>query len=261
MTRSNVLIAALDDSAAARPVLDAAQHLASFVHADVHAVHVREDGSGSTAQALAEAADVPFHARGGRDADVVGELDEARHDLHASGIVAGARGAPSATRPVGHVALRLVQELGVPVVLVPPLADDRELKRVLVALEGDGESEALTALMEQLDDDAPEIVALHVFAPEDLPMFGDEPGYEREAWADEFLRRAANAPHVSIRLELRVGNVVNEVPAAVRDLDVDLVAMGWHCTLEGGHGRVVQRTLESSSVPVLLLPIGRRAAL
>src|SRR5262249_57440368 len=127
----------------------------------------------------------------------------------------GARGGPSAPLPVGRVAFRFVKDLGVPVVLVPPLAGDRELKRVLVAVEGDGESEALTALMEQLDDDAPEIIALHVFAPEDLPMFGDEPGYEREAWADEFLRRAANAPHVSVRLELRVGNVVNEVPAAV----------------------------------------------
>jgi nucleotide-binding universal stress UspA family protein len=260
MTQTN-LIAALDDSAAARPVLDVARHLAAIANASVHAVHVCEDGSGSTAQAIAEAASVPFHPRGIGGADVVRTLDAARRDLHASAVVAGARGVPSAARPVGHIALCLMQELDSPVVLVPPLTPGGEVKRVLVAIEGDGESDALLAMMEQLDAPNPEVVALHVFAPEDLPLFGDEPVYEREAWAGEFLRRAASGSAGDVRLELRVGNVVDEVPAAVRDLDADLVVMGWHGTLDGGHGRVVWRALESVSAPLLLIPIGRSARL
>jgi nucleotide-binding universal stress UspA family protein len=220
---------------------------------------VCEGGSGPAAQAIAAAASVPYHARAGGDVDVVLELDAARRELHASAVVAGARGVPSAARPLGHVARRLMQELGTPVVLVPPLTSGAELKRVLVAIEGDGESDALVAMMETLDGPTPEIIALHVFPPEDLPLFGDEPLYEREVWAGEFLRRAASGPAGDVRLELRVGNVVDEVPAAVRDLDADLVVMGWHGTLEGGHGRVVWRALESAGAPLLLIPIGRGA--
>lgn len=251
----NVLVAALDDSAAARPVLDAARRLAPYVGADVVAVHVREGGSGATARAVADSFEVPLLVRDGDGVDVVRELSNAQHELHALAIVAGARRVPSGAQPAGHVALRLVQELATAVVLVPPDAHDREIRRVLVCVEGDGESDALVALVERLDDQpGPEVVALHVFGADDLPLFDDQPVLETEAWAREFLARVSAAPVDRVRLEVRVGNVADVVPASARELDADLVVMGWNCTLAQGHGRIVGRMIESSPVPVLLLP-------
>jgi nucleotide-binding universal stress UspA family protein len=256
----NVLLAAIDDSAAARPVLEVAKRLARYVGADVVAVHVREDESGATARAIAEAQEVPLLVRHGGVADVVREIGAAGHELHAIAIVAGARRVPAGAQPAGHVALGVMQELATSVVIVPPEAVDGPIRRVLVCVEGDGESEALVALVDRLDEvPGPEVVALHVFEPEDLPLFGDEPLYETEAWAEEFLRRVARAPVERVRLEIRVGNVLEVVPDSVRELDADLVVMGWHCTLHEGHGRVVRRMIEVATVPVLLLPVGRAA--
>jgi nucleotide-binding universal stress UspA family protein len=255
----SVALAALDDSAAARPVLDAAVRAAALLHADLLALHVREHGSGATARAVAEARGVPVLVRDAPDHDVARAVLDAQHELHTALVAVGVRGVPSATRPIGHLALRLAQELTAAVLLVPPTAGDRPIRRVLVAVEGDGESEELVALVGRFDEAGPELVALHVFAPEDLPLFGDEPVLETEAWAREFLRRAASAAFGRVRLEVRVGNVVEVVPDAVDELAADLVVMGWHCTVEGGHGRIVQRMLESTRVPVLLLPIGRHA--
>jgi nucleotide-binding universal stress UspA family protein len=249
----SVLLVALDDSAAARPVLDVARRMAPYVRADVVAVHVQENGSGATARAVAESVGVTLCMRSG---EIVEELTSALRELHASAIVVGARGVPSGARPCGHVAMGVLEQFATGVVVVPPGAVDRPISRVVVSVEGDGESEALASLIAQLDDlPGPEVVALHVFELTQLPAFGDQPILETEAWASEFLRRIARAPVDRVRLEVRVGDVLETVPEAVRELGADLVVMGWHRRLSGGHGRVVRRMLESSSVPLLLLPV------
>jgi len=58
------LIAAIDDSAAALPVLEVAQRIAALLGVDVEALHVPEDGSGSTATAVAAAVGVPDDVKG-----------------------------------------------------------------------------------------------------------------------------------------------------------------------------------------------------
>jgi hypothetical protein len=258
----NVVLAAIDDSAAAGPVLAAAKRIAPFVGADVVAVHVREDGSGSTARAVADAAEVPLLVRDGANVDVVAELRTARHELHALAVVAGARRVPAGARPAGHVVLRLLEELTASVLVVPPDAVDRPIGRVLVCVEGDGENDALVALVEQLGEEpGPEVVALHVLPPDALPRFGDEPVLETEAWTEEFLRRAASAPADRVRLEVRVGSVADVVPSSLRELDPDLVVMAWHCALGEGRAKIVRRVLEESSVPLLLLPAGEQGLL
>lgn len=255
----SVLLVALDDSAASRPVLHVAQRISPYVGADVVAVHVRENGSGETARAIADAAEVPLLMRSG---DVVHELAAAQHELHALAVVTGARRVPAGAKPAGHVAQRLMQDLVTAVVVVPPDAADRELKRVVVAVEGDHESEALVALITNLEDlPGPEVVALHVFDSDHLPAFGDQPVYETEAWASEFLRRAASVPVDSVRLEVRVGDAANMIPSSIIELDADLVVMGWHCNFADGHADVVRHTLEVARVPLLLLPIDRPALL
>ena len=110
--------------------------------------------------------------------DVVGELlaEEAR-ERDAVALVIGTRGRPGGASPAGHVALDLVQSLDRPIVVVPPNAADRPLRRVLVAVEGDGESPALRGVFDRLGDrPTPEVIALHVLEPDDLPMFADSSG-------------------------------------------------------------------------------------
>jgi nucleotide-binding universal stress UspA family protein len=252
------LIAAIDDSAAALPVLEVARRIATLLDVDVEAVHVQEDGSGSTATAVATAAGVPLHMRA-LEAGVVATLAAEAHDRDAIAVVAGARGLPAGATPAGHIALDLLQSLKRPVVVVPPNAIDRPLHRVLVAVEGDGESHALRALFDRIGDTpTPEVIALHVLEPKDLPPFADSPVLEAEAFAHEFLLRTAGpvvADPARVRLEMRVGNAPDALRDAAHELDVDLVVLAWHCDLSKGHGRLVREMLEEGLVPLALFPL------
>ncbi len=250
-----MLLAAVDDSAAAGPVLAAANHLAALAGAEVLALHVQNKTPGSTARLAAEAAAVRLLLRRG---DVVAEIAAAIRELEPEGLVVGARAVPGGALPAGHVALELAQHLPLPVFVIPPDAVPAPIQRVLVAVEGDGERETLLAVAEQVHD--PEIVALHVFPPLRLPPFSDNPVLETDAWAQEFLRRLHEAPTGRLHLELRVGDPAAEVSAAVEELGVDLVALLWHRDISHGHGRVVRRVLETASVPVLLLPMAMPVA-
>jgi nucleotide-binding universal stress UspA family protein len=156
------------------------------------------------------------------------------------------------------VTTELVQTLDVPVAVVPPQAHPHPIERVLVAVEGDGESRALRHLVENLRGVSLEIVALHVFEPERLPLFGDQPVLETEAWAEEFGRRALRGATGTVRTEARVGVPPHAIRRAAAELDADLVVVAWHRELGGGHGRVVRGLLEDADVPVLLIPIERR---
>ena len=258
------LIAAIDDSAAAHPVLDVAKRLAVLLAAQIEAVHVQEDGSGDTATAIAKAAGVPLRFRAGA---VVAALVSEVREREAIALVIGTRGLPAGASPAGHIALELVQSLDRPIVAVPPHAADRPLRRVLVAVEGDGESHALRGLFDRLGDrptpdrPAPEVIALHVLEPDDLPMYADNPVLEAEAFEHEFMIRAASAvidDPSEVRLEMRVGYAPDALRDAARELDVDLVVMAWHRDLSGGHGRLVREMLTGASVPVALLPLGPR---
>ncbi|HEY5011514.1 MAG TPA: universal stress protein [Acidimicrobiia bacterium] len=257
------LIAAIDDSAAALPVLEVAQRIAALLGVDVEALHVPEDGSGSTATAVAAAVGVPLHTRSSEAGVVTTVVAEAR-DRDAIAVIIGARGLPAGATPAGHVALELLQSLKRPVVVVPPNAVDRPLHRVLVAVEGDGESHALRALFDRIGETAtPEVIALHVLEPKDLPPFADSPVLEAEAYEREFLMRTAGpvvADPARVRLEMRVGNAPDALRDAAHELDVDLVVLAWHCDLSKGHGRLVREMLEGGLVPVALFPLRPIAA-
>ncbi|HEY5011295.1 MAG TPA: universal stress protein, partial [Acidimicrobiia bacterium] len=179
------ILAAIDDSAAARPVLDVARRLGALFEARVESVHVQEDDSGESAAAIADSVHVPLHVRHG---DVVSALRAEMHERDAIALVIGTRGVPAGASPAGHVALDLVQSLDWPIVVVPPHATDRPLRRVLVAVEGDGESHALRGLFDRLGDrPTPEVIALHVIEPSQLPPFADSPIYEADAFEREFM--------------------------------------------------------------------------
>jgi len=249
------IVAALDDSAAAQPVLDVARRLGALTAAGVESVHVQEDSSGQNAAAISDAAHIALHVRHG---DIVPALRFEANQRDVIALVIGTRGVPAGASPAGHVALALVQSLDRPVVVVPPHADDRPLRRVLVAVAGDGESHALRRLFEQVGDRAtPEVIALHVIEPSQLPPFSDSAVHEADAFKREFIIRTARsvlADPSRIRFEMRIGDPAVAVGDAARDLDVDMVVFAWHRDLSEGHGRLVREMLSHAAVPIVLFP-------
>jgi len=256
------ILAALDDSSAAQPVLDLACRIGSLLEANVEAVHVQEDGSGGRAAAVAESAQVTLHLCRG---DVADALRTAVEDLGATVLVIGARGAAAGASPAGHIALETMQSLDCATVVVPPEAADRPLRRVLVAVEGDGESQGLQGLFDHLGGrTSPEVVALHVIEPSALPPFADSPVLEADAFKREFGIRAvgtAVADPSRVQFETRVGDAPQALGDATRELDADLVVLAWHRDLSEGHGRMVRETLAATGVPIVLIPLERRGPL
>jgi nucleotide-binding universal stress UspA family protein len=249
----SVLVAAVDSSAAAQPVLAVARELARLMNAEVEAVCVDGLNGPATAEEMTRVAHVRVHRRSG---EVARAIESLAHERDAVAVVIGARRLPSGATPAGHVTLDLVQSLDVPVAVVPPQVRAHPIGRVLVAVEGDGESHALRHLARHMmRGPSLEIVALHVFEPERLPPFGDQPVLETEAWAEEFGRRALREPATGVRVESRVGMAPRALTRAAGELDADLVVVAWHRELGGGHGRIVRELLTEVEVPLLLVPI------
>ncbi len=250
------VIAAIDSSAAARPVLAAAAAIGGLLDAEVEALHVREDGDRAP-RAQAQAAGLSLRTIAGPT--VAGIVRAARpEDVVA--VVLGARGTPGGRRPAGRTALEVITALGKPLVIVPPSAarPDR-LLRILVPLDGTKETaEALQGTITLARGRELEVVVLHVHDEASLPPFEDQPQHETETWAREFLARHCPCPPEELRLELRIGSPPDYVVRVAREADVDLVALGWSQDLSPGRAAVVRATLARSPVPVLLIPSRRR---
>ncbi len=254
----SVVLAAIDASAAAQPVLEMAHELARVMGVEVEIVHVEEPGGAAPAAGLAHTGRAVFHRRTGKVVDTITSVAKERD---AVAVVIGTRGVPAGASPAGHVTMELVQTLDVAVAVVPPQAAPRPIRRVLIAVEGDGESHALLHCVRHFRRGPElELVALHVFEPDQLPPFGDQPVHFADAWTEEFGRRALRTTEHDVRVEVRVGAAAREVQKVARELDVDLAVVAWHTDLTGGHGRLVRTLLTDADVPVLLLPITAEAA-
>ncbi len=254
-TATPVVLAALDNSAAAGPVLRTASALAGGLGAEVRAVHVRGDGD-RTARSIAEAAGVSFEERRG---GVVAQLRAAAAEPGVRLLVLGARSRPTSTR-AGHVALALAEDPPVPLALVPPDARVASpIRRVLVALEASvARREALAEAVEVVDGSDREVVVLHVDDEATLPAVSDQPQHETAAYATEFVARYCPPGLSPVRLELRVGDPTRELLEAVDELTVDLVALGCPRSLAPGRAAVVRGVIGASPVPVLLVPLPLR---
>jgi nucleotide-binding universal stress UspA family protein len=167
------------------------------------------------------------------------------------------RSAEPSHQPIGRVAYRLLATLSKPVTVVPQGAPHPErLGRVLVPLEGTRSSSlAPKRMIDIAATSGLDVLLLHVFDPETLPMFTDQPQHETEAWTREFLARYSPYPPESARLQTCVGSVEEEVVRAARGVDADLVVLGWSQQLSAGRAPVVRAALESAHVPVMLIPV------
>jgi len=247
MTR---VIAAIDGSAASRPVLDAASALAGMFEARVESVHVRE-GGGRMARAIAEAADVEYREV---DGPVVKALIEEAAPEDVVGLALGARAVPGGRRPAGHTALDVIVTIDKPVAIVPPDARvHAAFDRVLVPLDDSSESSgAVAELMRFACRGDLDVLILHVLDAASVPLFEDQPQYEMEAWLQEFLAR--HCPTRTARAEVRVGVPGQEIMTAALKAGSDLIALGWSQQLGPRRAAVVTEVLEHANIPVLLLP-------
>lgn len=247
------VIAAIDRSAAARPVLAAAGAVARMFGASLEALHVRE-GPDEAARAAARAADAELHVVEGPPPEEIARAGR-RDDVAA--VVLGARATRGGSRPAGHTSLEVITSVRKPVVVVPPGAAVPEtLTRILVPLDGTMEgAEAVQGAIDIACRADVELVVAHVHDEPHLPMFDDQPQHETDAWAREFLARYCPEAADRARLELRVGIPAREVLGLASETGCDLVVVAWSQDLSAGRARVVRELLERSEVPVLLIPV------
>jgi nucleotide-binding universal stress UspA family protein len=246
------VLAALDNSAAARPVLGMAMALGRLLGAEVEAVNVTEDGVG-TAEACAQRMGVPFSIISGDPAEQLAAL-AADDDVVA--LAVGARSRPIGRRPVGHLALTLADMVDKPLLLVPPDTDPPDrLHRVLIAMEGRPEKARTARRAMQLATAAGlELVVVHVDDETTIPSFSDQVAHETLAYADEFMSRyCSGAPEA--RLELRVGVPANEVIAIIESEQPDMIIIGWRQDSDPNRGLTGREIVNRSPVPVLLVAV------
>jgi nucleotide-binding universal stress UspA family protein len=246
------VLAALDNSAAAKPVLATAVTLAELFDAELEALHVRDEGDRVAAGAAA-AAGVPLREIRGVPVE---RLINAGNRDDVAALVLGARGGRFGKRPLGSTAVAVATSVPKPVAIVPPDATHPgRLHRVLVPLEGTvSTSLAPRAVIELARDAHLDVVVLHVLEEDSLPSFTDQPQHEESAWADEFLARYCLWGMEAATLEMRVGRREEVVPAVAEEVGADLIALGWTRQLAPGRSPVVQAAL-ARTVPVVLIPV------
>ncbi|HET7868716.1 MAG TPA: universal stress protein [Actinomycetota bacterium] len=245
------VIAAIDDTAAARSVLATGRLVAELFEASLEAVHVRDDGA-RTARTAAAVAGLQLREVDGPVVDAL--VLEARASEVAA-LTLGARATPAGRRPAGHVALEVITAVPRPVAVVPPdVRPQRDLRRLVVPLNGTwATANALAGVIELACRCDLDVVILHVLDEESLPPFSDQPHHEAEAWLREFMAR--QCPAAAARAELRVGVPAHAVEATAVEMGADLIALSWSQELAPGRAAVVREVLERGRIPVLLVPI------
>jgi nucleotide-binding universal stress UspA family protein len=247
------VLAAIDNSPAARSVIAMAQSLGRVFDAKVEAIHVGE-GKNRIAVAAAQAAGLELQTI---DGPAVPALVAAAQDDAVATLVVGTRSLPVAGRAIGSTAIDVITSLLKPVVVVPPNSRPVDtLDRVLVPLEGTpATSLAPRALIELGTDANVEIIVLHVHSERTLPAFTDQPQHEAAAWREEFVARYCPWGIGKVTMQVRLGRREEEILRAAAETEADLVALGWAQELAAGRAPVVREVLERGHTPVMLVPL------
>jgi nucleotide-binding universal stress UspA family protein len=248
------VLAAIDETAAARPVLAASHALARMFDAEVSAVHVVQQDGVDRVRELAAAHGVRLLELEGPPAATLAQTVD--DDEDAVALVVGTRARPHGGREIGSTALEVVTSAHKPVFAIPPeLAAEFAIHRALVPLEGSlSTSYAPHVALDAPGAESVEIVILHVLEEDALPPFSDQPQHEWETFCHEFLARYSRWPFEQVRLETRIGRPDQHVLPVAQELECDLIALAWAQELAPGRANIVRETLRRGSIPVLLLP-------
>jgi nucleotide-binding universal stress UspA family protein len=248
----STVLACIDDSPAAGPVLRAARAIAPLFGAEVEGAHVDEQDD-ATASAAARFQDVSLQTLRG---DVVESLESVARHEHVAAVTIGARDHTRGQHPAGHVAWELANRIDAPVLVVPPESEvpDR-VTRVLIAMKGTPASaKSLKRAVELAAGAEIELVVLHVDDENSIPSFSDQVQYDAEEYTREFLARyVPGAPDA--RLELRIGAPAEEILCAAESIRPQVIAVGFRQGHDAGEDDVVPEILQRSHLPVLLVPI------
>jgi nucleotide-binding universal stress UspA family protein len=248
------VIAAVNNFAAAGPLLATSAAFAAELGARVEAFHVTDDAS-EAALARAQRYGITLRQSSGDPIRAIVEL------AAADDVVMVAVGARLTGRHRGHVARSVADAIDKPVLLVPPEAPSPErLRTVIVAMEGTSRNaRSLKIAIELADGSDLDLIVVHVDDENSIPNFSDQVAHETEAYATEFIARHLNrAPRV--RMELRVGVPADEIIAVVERATADLLAIGWPQNAGAGRGAVAHEVLDRSHVPVLLVSLANPTA-
>lgn len=248
------MIAAIDGGAATAPLLQLSVGLAGSLGLALEVVHV-DEGDPTPAQELARTCGVRTTVLEG--APVPTLLDVLAAENVDIGVL-GLRGSPGGRQPAGSTAFQVLQETTKPLVLVPP--DARPWPPTgggtsLLPVDGSPTSAAsLQQLLALLRRARMTIHLLHVFDPDHIPRFVDQPQHALPAWTHEFIARHGDD---DLHLDLRVGHADMAVLSCAGDLDVDLIGLACGRQIHDPGTSVVLSVLAHTSVPVLVLPPGR----
>jgi nucleotide-binding universal stress UspA family protein len=256
-----IVMAALNGTPVSRVVLVVAAEVARVLDADIEGVHVLKDRRGDSAieaetEAEAAARGIPLRMLEGA---VEQMLVERAHSDEVRAVVMGLRRTVGGTRPAGHVALGVIARVRKPVVVVPPVTPlGFRLRKVLVPVQG-RPADALENTMAIAESADLETVILHVHDEWSVPSFEDQPHYDVEAWAEEFIARWVPGARAGTAIELRVGTPEEQILDVARDVGADMIAMGWSQDLSPGRATVVRWALEHTPIPLALMPLARTA--
>jgi nucleotide-binding universal stress UspA family protein len=245
------ILAAIDSSAAARPVVAMAIALGQTLNASPEAMHVCDDG-GQTAFFTAEKFGVEYRTVGG---DPFARIAERAAESDVVAVVVGARRRLNA-RSVGHLARQIADVVEKPVLVVPPEARSAgPIRRVVIAMEGTpAKARNLKVVFDLAAPVDVELVVIHVDDESSVPSFSDQVAHETDAYAREFLaRHLPGRPEA--RLELRVGVPAEEIMELTDSLGADVLAIGWPQLAAADRGATAREILDRSHVPVLLVAL------
>lgn len=242
------VLAAIDATTAARPVLATATAIAHRLHADVRALHAgpaQEAPTDVAAQAAVPLTIVPGHP--------VSAIIQASDDPDVSLVVLALHGLPG-RHEAGQTAMAVAAQVARPVLVVPPERPVRgDVRRVLFPLDGTrGVSSGVRTLIATCQAAGIEVVAVHVFDRGTVPRFLDGP-QDAAVWRDEFL--AQHCAELGVQLRTTPGPTAAALlRTAVLD-DVDVIALGWRQNLSPERARIVRPLLTRADRPVALVPL------
>jgi nucleotide-binding universal stress UspA family protein len=249
----STVLAAIDGSPTSRAVLDVAREVARVLGARVDAVYV-EEGDGPPGVEVSSG-ETPLRVLQGDPSGVL--IAEASAES-VVGIVVGACREVGGPTPAGHVSLDVIGNVPKPVVVVPPSTrEDYELHTVLVPVLG-RPAEALEDVVLMAENPQLHVVILRALDELSIPAFEDQPQYDMQAWAEEFLARWVPGAAADTAIEVRIGPPEDVVVAVAQEVCADIVAIGRRRDVPAAEAPLVLAALEHSPVPVVLLPLARR---
>jgi nucleotide-binding universal stress UspA family protein len=249
----STVLAGIDASPTSPAVLGVAREVARVLAAEVDPIYVVEEGlEASDVDVLG--GETPLRVLQGDPAEVL--IAEASTESVAA-VVLGASRLAGGPATAGHVSLDVIESVGKPVVIVPTgTTHDYALRTVLVPVLRKPTS-VLEDVVRLAENPQLRVVILRLLDEMSIPAFEDQPYYDVEAWAEEFLARWVPGAAADTTVEVRIGPPEELVISVAQEVNADLVAIGRRRDVPAAEAPIVVAALQRSPVPVVFLPLVR----